>query len=85
MIDGTTTDLVTIGELATGVILWYIDNQTNLVLTDKIHHIIFAGFIGPCYSYSLYTVIVKELSGSSGGVDGVTLLGQLLCWLLGIE
>ena len=32
VVDGTTPNLIAISELARGVVLWHIDNQTNLVL-----------------------------------------------------
>ena len=38
-----------------------IDSSSHLMLADEIHHVVVAILIRPCYSLSLYAVVVEEL------------------------
>ena len=55
VVDGTTTDSVTIGELTLGVILRDVDDEVELVIRNHLHHVreILVLLIRPSYGCSL--------------------------------
>ena len=81
MVDGATTDSVTIGQLTLGVILRDVDDEVELVVGNHLHHVrkILLVLIRPSYGCSLYVVLVEELRCTGCSVDGVTVLYQSLC------
>ena len=80
MVDGATTDSVTIGELTLGVILRNIDDEVELVVGNHLHHVrkILVVLIRPSYGCSLHVVLVEELRCTGCSIDGVTVLHQCL-------
>ena len=80
MVDGATTDSVTIGELTLGVILRDVDDEVELVVSNHLHHVreILVLLIRPSYGCSLHVVLVEELRCTGCSVDGVTVLHQSL-------
>ena len=67
MVDGTTADAVTIGELAVGVILRNVDDEVELVSLNHIHHVVGGILVGPCYGRCLHAVLLEELCGLQQG------------------
>ena len=47
MVDGTTTDAITIGELALGMVLRHIDDEVKLMVGNHVHHLVLTVFIRP--------------------------------------
>ena len=80
MVDGATTDSVTIGQLTLGVILRDVDDEVELVVGNHLHHVreILVVLIRPSYGCSLHVVLVQELRCAGCSVDGVTVLHQRL-------
>ena len=81
MVDGATTDSVTIGQLTLGVILRDVDDEVELVVGNHLHHVrkILLVLIRPSYGCSLHVVLVEELRCTGCSIDGVTVLHQRLC------
>ena len=81
VVDGATTDSVTIGQLTLGVILRDVDDEVELVVGNHLHHVrkILLVLIRPSYGCSLHVVLVEELRCTGCSIDGVTVLHQRLC------
>ena len=80
MVDSATTDSVTIGQLALGMILRDVDDEVELVVCNHLHHVrnILMVLIRPSYGSSLDVVLVEELGCTRSSVDSVTILNQSL-------
>jgi len=66
VVDGTTTNLVTVGQFALGVVLRDVYDEVELVFGNHLHHVVFCirAFIRPEYRSRAYAVSVQEGSGT---------------------
>ena len=80
VVDGATTDSVTISQLALGMILRNVDDEVELVVGNHLHHVrhILVVLVWPTHGSSLDVVLVEELRCTGSSVDGVTILHQRL-------
>ena len=80
MVDGTTADTVTVGQLTFAVVFRNVDNQVELVSGYHFHYVVFGmrTFIGPEYGCSRYAVRVEERGCTGGSVDVIAVLAQFL-------
>ena len=78
MINSTTTDTVTVGELTLSIVLRNVDNQVELMISDHVHHIVISFLIRPGNSRCRNVIILEELGSTAGSIDLVTVLDQLL-------
>ena len=47
VVDGTTTDAITIGELALGLVLRHVDDKVELMVGYHVHHLVISILIRP--------------------------------------
>ena len=78
MVNGTTTNAVTIGQLALRMVLRHVDNQVERMVGNHVHHIVLTLFVRPCYGRSLHAVIVQETGCTACSVNLIALLHQFL-------
>lgn len=76
MVDSTTADAVTIGQLTLGVVLGNIDDEVELVVGNHVHHIVLSILIRPADSSCLDTVLIEELGSTCGGIYLIALLHE---------
>ena len=71
MVDGATTNAVTIGELSFRMVLWNIDDEVELVVGNHVEHFVFSLFVRPRHGCRLDIVLVKETGCTLSGKDVV--------------
>ena len=81
VVDGSSADAVAIGELALAVILWYVDDEVELMVGYHLHDVLLVAvfFVGPCYGCGVDSVLIEELGCAFAGADGVALGDEGAC------
>ena len=69
MVNSATAYAVSVGEFALGVVLGNVDDKVNLMICNKVKHIIGAILIGPTNGNSFHSVFIKETCCAFGGID----------------